>query len=120
MIIKLFGFMLPLITVSISCLITGSKLPNGSSNRYIGTFLERVSANITFSLFHLWFSLYVGFSAVEKLCDHVFCLFRYFNSYYFSYLGFSEIFFLFIANRWGNNGKSERLYFPGLQNHFVW
>ena len=23
----------------------------------------------------------------------------------------------FMANRWGNNRKSERLYFPGLQNH---
>ena len=22
-----------------------------------------------------------------------------------------------MANRWGNNGKSDRLYFPGLQNH---
>ena len=24
----------------------------------------------------------------------------------------------FMANRWGNNGNSERLYFLGLQNHF--
>ena len=23
----------------------------------------------------------------------------------------------FMANRWGNNGNSDRLYFPGLQNH---
>ena len=23
----------------------------------------------------------------------------------------------FMANRWGNNGKSDRLYFGGLQNH---
>ena len=23
----------------------------------------------------------------------------------------------FMANRWGNNGNSERLYFSGLQNH---
>ena len=23
----------------------------------------------------------------------------------------------FMANRWGNNGNRERLYFPGLQNH---
>ena len=23
----------------------------------------------------------------------------------------------FMANRWGNNGNSERLYFQGLQNH---
>ena len=23
----------------------------------------------------------------------------------------------FVANRWGNNGNSERLYFPVLQNH---
>ena len=23
----------------------------------------------------------------------------------------------FMANRWGNNGKSDRLFFPGLQNH---
>ena len=23
----------------------------------------------------------------------------------------------FIANRWGNSGNSERLYFLGLQNH---
>ena len=23
----------------------------------------------------------------------------------------------FMANRWGNNGKSDRLYFLGLQNH---
>ena len=23
----------------------------------------------------------------------------------------------FMANRWGNNGSSERLYFGGLQNH---
>ena len=26
----------------------------------------------------------------------------------------------FMANRWGNNGKSERLYFIGLQNHCGW
>ena len=26
----------------------------------------------------------------------------------------------FMANRWGNNGNSERLYFLGLQNHFRW
>ena len=26
----------------------------------------------------------------------------------------------FMANRWGNNGKSERLYFGGLQNHCRW
>ena len=26
----------------------------------------------------------------------------------------------FIANRWGNNGNSERLHFLGLQNHYRW
>ena len=26
----------------------------------------------------------------------------------------------FMANRWGNNGNSDRLYFLGLQNHFRW
>ena len=26
----------------------------------------------------------------------------------------------FMANRWGNNGNSERLYFLGLQNHGRW
>ena len=26
----------------------------------------------------------------------------------------------FIANRWGNNGNSERLHFLGLQNHCRW
>ena len=26
----------------------------------------------------------------------------------------------FVANRWGNNGNSERLYFGGLQNHWIW
>ena len=26
----------------------------------------------------------------------------------------------FMANRWGNNGKSDRLYFLGLQNHCRW
>ena len=26
----------------------------------------------------------------------------------------------FIANRWGNHGNSERLYFLGLQNHWRW
>ena len=25
-----------------------------------------------------------------------------------------------MANRWGNNGNSDRLYFLGLQNHRVW
>ena len=25
-----------------------------------------------------------------------------------------------MANRWGNNGNSERLYFLGLQNHCRW
>ena len=25
----------------------------------------------------------------------------------------------FMANRWGNNGNSERLYFGGLQNHCI-
>ena len=27
---------------------------------------------------------------------------------------------LFMANRWGNSGKSIRLYFGGLQNHCKW
>ena len=26
----------------------------------------------------------------------------------------------FMANKWGNNGNSDRLYFGGLQNHFRW
>ena len=26
----------------------------------------------------------------------------------------------FMANRWGNNGNSDRLYFLGLQNHCGW
>ena len=26
----------------------------------------------------------------------------------------------FIANRWGNSGNSDRLYFGGLQNHWRW
>ena len=26
----------------------------------------------------------------------------------------------FMANRWGNNGNSERLHFGGLQNHCRW
>ena len=26
----------------------------------------------------------------------------------------------FMANRWGNNGNSERLYFLRLQNHCTW
>ena len=26
----------------------------------------------------------------------------------------------FVANRWGNNGNSDRLYFLGLQNHCSW
>ena len=26
----------------------------------------------------------------------------------------------FKANRWGNNGNSDRLYFSGLQNHCRW
>ena len=26
----------------------------------------------------------------------------------------------FMTNRWGNNGNSDRLYFPGLQNHCRW
>ena len=26
----------------------------------------------------------------------------------------------FMANRWGNNGNSNRLYFIGLQNHWIW
>ena len=26
----------------------------------------------------------------------------------------------FMANRWGNNGNSDRLYFFGLQNHSRW
>ena len=26
----------------------------------------------------------------------------------------------FMANRWGNNGNSERFYFLGLQNHCRW
>ena len=28
--------------------------------------------------------------------------------------------FHFMANRWGNNGNSERLHFGGLQNHCRW
>ena len=26
----------------------------------------------------------------------------------------------FVANRWGNNGNSDRLSFLGLQNHYRW
>ena len=26
----------------------------------------------------------------------------------------------FMANRWGQNGNSDRLYFLGLQNHYGW
>ena len=26
----------------------------------------------------------------------------------------------FMANRWGNNGNTDRLYFLGLQNHCGW
>ena len=26
----------------------------------------------------------------------------------------------FMTNRWWNNGNSDRLYFPGLQNHCEW
>ena len=26
----------------------------------------------------------------------------------------------FMGNRWGNSGKSVRLYFSGLQNHYRW
>ena len=26
----------------------------------------------------------------------------------------------FMANRWGNNGNTKRLYFGGLQNHCRW
>ena len=26
----------------------------------------------------------------------------------------------FIANRWGSNGNSDRIYFGGLQNHCRW
>ena len=26
----------------------------------------------------------------------------------------------FMANRWGNNGNSDRLYFLGLQSHYRW
>ena len=26
----------------------------------------------------------------------------------------------FVANKWGNNGKSDRFYFLGLQNHCRW
>ena len=26
----------------------------------------------------------------------------------------------FIANRWGNNGNSDRLYFGGIPNHCTW
>ena len=26
----------------------------------------------------------------------------------------------FMANRWGNNGNSDRIYFLGLQNHSRW
>ena len=26
----------------------------------------------------------------------------------------------FVANRWGNNGNSDRIYFWGLQNHCRW
>ena len=28
--------------------------------------------------------------------------------------------FHFMANRWGNSGNSDRLYFLGLQNHYRW
>ena len=35
------------------------------------------------------------------------------------YLSFSSLLWSlhFLANRWGNNGNSDRLYFLGLQNH---
>ena len=30
------------------------------------------------------------------------------------------LFHHFTANRWGNNGNNDRLYFLGLQNHYGW
>ena len=32
----------------------------------------------------------------------------------------ASLFHHFMANRWGNNGNSETLSFPGLQNHCRW
>ena len=32
----------------------------------------------------------------------------------------SRFLYHFMANRWGNNGNSDRLYFLGLQNHCRW
>ena len=29
-------------------------------------------------------------------------------------------FYHFMANRWGNSGNSEKLYFGGLLNHCTW
>ena len=26
----------------------------------------------------------------------------------------------FMANRWGNNGNTDRLYLGGLENHCIW
>ena len=38
----------------------------------------------------------------------------YFHPAYLTYMHY------FLANRWGNNGNSDRLYFFGLQNHCRW
>ena len=45
--------------------------------------------------------------------DHLTCLWRKLRSWH-------PVFHHFMANRWGNNGNSERVYFLGLQNHCRW
>ena len=32
----------------------------------------------------------------------------------------SDFVFAILADRWGNNGNSDRLYFLGLENHYGW
>ena len=69
------------------------------------------------------FSLIIFYCSIVALqcCINVYCIVKWiFRTY--TYIPFFWIFLSHIlghcmANRWRNNGNSERLYFLGLQNH---
>ena len=63
------------------------------------------------SLRNDWFYLFAVQRTLKSLLQHQF---KSINSSALSFLHH------FMANRWGNSGNDDRLYFPGLQNHSRW
>ena len=75
------------------------------SNEYSGLISFRID----------WFDLLAVQGTLKRLLQH--------HSSKHQFCGIQDSLWsnsYFMANRWGNNGNSERLYFGGLQNHCRW